>query len=141
MWSLDSETAVIAQQIADLDVSLVHHCIFPVCDLYNPWSFLQVTIVESLINIGRNQQAFSFFSMIADKIGDDEKTKKSDSHNSIRGTRCTHLTHGYYESDEHGNDVHIDFEDAVGDLTVIIKSAVRAQKLAVSGSLTIILVG
>jgi len=51
------------------------------------------------------------------------------------------LTHGYYESDEHGNDVHIDFEDAVGDLTVIIKSAVRAQKLAVSGSLTIILVG
>ena len=37
--------------------------------------------------------------------------------------------------------MHVDLEDSVGDLTVVIKSAVGAQELAVSDSLAVVLVG
>jgi hypothetical protein len=37
--------------------------------------------------------------------------------------------------------VHIDLEDSVGDLTVVIKPTAGAQELAVSGSLAVVLVG
>ena len=33
MRSFDGETAIITQQIADLDIDLIHHGIFPVRDL------------------------------------------------------------------------------------------------------------
>ena len=62
--------------------------------------------------------------MVADKVCNEEETKECDCDDGVWCTCCTHSTHSNHQDYEHGHDMHVDPEDTVGYLTVIIESAV-----------------
>lgn len=94
--SLDGKTAVVAQQIAEFNVGLVHHRIFSVRDLDHPRSSPQFTVVESLVDIGGDEQPLRFLSVVTDEVCDDEETKEGDGYDGVGGAGGAHPAHGCY---------------------------------------------
>lgn len=92
----------------------------------------EIAIMHCFVNVNASDQPFCFLGMVAQEVCDNEEAQDSDEHYCIRGSRSTHIPHGNTEDNEDWNYMHVNPENSIGSLTVIVKSTVFTQELTIS---------